>query len=96
VTCQPHSFCCRSLSLDAVTSNDNKHGESGNLQHHVLLVVLVEARVTSLAKRPLIFNVLDNVLVLNAPIVVDVKVVFNVLLPVIDLDDALDFEHTNQ
>jgi len=33
---------------------------------------------------------------LNALITIDVKLVFNVLLIVIDLDDALDFEHTDQ
>jgi hypothetical protein len=39
---------------------------------------------------------LNDVLVLKAPIVVDIELVFNVLLLVIDLDDALDFEHTDQ
>ncbi|CAM6024599.1 unnamed protein product [Sphagnum balticum] len=76
--------------------SDNKHDEPGNLQHHVLLVVLVEACVTLLAKRPLIFNVFDDVLVLNTPIIVDIKFVFNVLFVIIDLNDAFDFEHTNQ
>jgi hypothetical protein len=85
-----------SFDLDAVTFNNNKHDDSGNLQHHVLLVVLVEAHVTFLAKQPLIVNVLDDVLVLNAPITIDIELVFNVLLVVIDLDDALDFEHTDQ
>ncbi len=85
-----------SLGLDVVTSDDNKHDELGNLQHHVLLVVVVEACVAFMAEWPLIFNVLDDVLVLNAPIVVNIELVFNVLFVVIDLDDALDFEHTNQ
>jgi hypothetical protein len=34
--------------------------------------------------------------VLNAPIVVDVELVCNVLLIIINLDDALDFEHIDQ
>jgi len=38
----------------------------------------------------------DDVLVLNAPITIDIKLVFNVLFVIIDFDDALDFEHTNQ
>jgi hypothetical protein len=38
----------------------------------------------------------DDVLVVNALIVVDIELVFNVLLVIIDLDDALDFEHTDQ
>jgi len=38
----------------------------------------------------------DDVLVLNALIIVDVELVFNVLLVVINVDDALDFEHTDQ
>ncbi len=38
----------------------------------------------------------DDVLVIKTPIVVNVELVFNVLLIVIDLNDALDFEHTNQ
>jgi hypothetical protein len=49
-----------------------------------------------LAEQPLIFNVLNDVLVFNAPILVDVELVFNVLLVVINVDDALDFEHTDQ
>jgi hypothetical protein len=36
-----------------------------------------------------------DVLVLNAQIAIDIKLVFNVLL-VIDLDDALDFKHIDQ
>jgi hypothetical protein len=43
-----------------------------------------------LAKRPLIFNVLDDVLVLNTPIAINIKLVFNVCFVVIDLDDALN------
>jgi hypothetical protein len=39
------SFC-----IDAIAFGDNEHGELGNLQHHVLLVVLVEAHVTLLAE----------------------------------------------
>ncbi len=39
---------------------------------------------------------LNDVLVFNAPILVDVELVFNVLLVVINVDDALDFEHTDQ
>jgi hypothetical protein len=58
--------------LDAVASNDNKHDELSNLQHHVLLVVLIKARVALLAEQPLIFNMFDDVLVLNTPIVVNV------------------------
>ncbi len=38
---------------------------------------------------------LDDVLVLNAPIIVDVEFVFNVLV-IIHLDDAFDFEHIDQ
>jgi hypothetical protein len=38
----------------------------------------------------------DDVLVLNAPITIDIKLVFNVLFVIIDFDDAFDFEHTNQ
>jgi hypothetical protein len=37
----------------------------------------------------------DDVLVLNAPITIDIKLVLNVLL-VIDLDDAVDFKHIDQ
>jgi hypothetical protein len=40
--------------------------------------------------------VLDDVLILDAPIAIDIRLVFNVLLVVINLNDALDFEHTNQ
>jgi len=40
--------------------------------------------------------VLDDVLVLNALIAVDIELVFNILFVAIDLDDALDFEHTDQ
>jgi hypothetical protein len=83
------------LGLDMVASSDNEHIEWGNLKHHVLLVVVAEARVTFLAKRPLIFNVLNVVLVLNLPIVVDVQLVLNVLF-IIDLDDAFDFKDTDQ
>jgi hypothetical protein len=36
--------------------------------------------------------VLDDVLVLNTPISINIKLVFNVLFVVIDLDDALDFD----
>jgi len=39
---------------------------------------------------------LDDVLVFNAPITIDVELVFNVLFVVINLNDALDFEHTDQ
>jgi hypothetical protein len=84
------------LGLDAVASKDNKHIELGNLQHYVLQVVFVEARVALLVEQPLIFNVFDDVLLLNAPITVDIEFVFNVLLVVINLDDALDFEHIDQ
>jgi hypothetical protein len=40
--------------------------------------------------------VFDDVLVLNAPITINIELVFNVLLVVINLNDALDFEHTDQ
>jgi hypothetical protein len=40
--------------------------------------------------------VFNDVLVLNAPIIVDVKLVFNVLFVVINLNDALDFEHIDE
>jgi len=40
--------------------------------------------------------VFDDVLVLNAPIAINIELVFNVLLVVINLDDALDFEHIDQ
>jgi hypothetical protein len=63
------------------------------LQHHVLLVVLIEACITLLVERPLIFNVFNDVLVLNTLITVDTELVFNVLLIVIDFDDAFDLEH---
>jgi hypothetical protein len=43
----------------------------------------------------MIFNVFDDVLVLNASITVDIEFFFNVLI-VIDFDDALDFEHTDE
>jgi hypothetical protein len=36
--------------------------------------------------------VLDDVLVLNTPISINIKLVFNVLFVVIDLNDALDFD----
>jgi hypothetical protein len=36
--------------------------------------------------------VLDDVLVFNTPISINIKLVFNVLFVVIDLDDALDFD----
>ncbi len=48
-----------------------------------------------LTERPLIFNVFDDVLVLNTLIAIDIKLVFNVLFVVIDLNDALNFEHTD-
>jgi hypothetical protein len=83
-------------ALTTVAFDDNEHDKLGNLQHHILLVVLVKARVALLAERPLIFNVFDDVLVLNTLIVINIEFVFNVLLVVIDLNDALDFEHTNQ
>jgi hypothetical protein len=40
--------------------------------------------------------VFDDVLVLNTLIAIDIKLVSNVFFVVIDLDDALDFEHTDQ
>jgi hypothetical protein len=40
--------------------------------------------------------VFDDVLVLNTPIAIDIKLVSNVLFVVIDLDDAFDFEHIDQ
>jgi hypothetical protein len=85
-----------SFGLDAVASSDNEKNKLGNLQHHVLLVILVEACVTLLAERPLIFNVFDDVLVLNTPIAIDIELVSNVLFVVINFDDALDFEHIDQ
>ncbi len=84
------------LGLDTVASNNNEQRKLGNLQHHILLIIFIKARVTFLAKRPLIFNVLDDVLVLNTPIAINIKLVFNVCFVVIDLDDAFNFEHTNQ
>jgi len=39
---------------------------------------------------------LNDVLVIHALITVNVKLIFNVLLVVIDFNDALDFEHINQ
>jgi hypothetical protein len=84
------------FGLDAIASSDNEKSELGNLQHQVLLVVLVKASVTLLAEQPLIFNVFDDVLVLNTLIAIDIELVSNVLFVVIDFDDALDFEHTNQ
>jgi hypothetical protein len=39
--------------------------------------------------------VLNDVLVLNAPIAVDIKLVFNVIV-VMNLNDALDFEHIDE
>jgi hypothetical protein len=83
------------FGLDAVASNNNEKNELGNLQHHVLLVVFVEAHITLLAKQPLIFNVLDDVLVFNTPITINIELVSNVLFVVIDFNDALDFEHTD-
>jgi hypothetical protein len=91
-----HVIVAIPFGLDAIAFNNNKHNKPNNLQHPVLLVVLVEARVAGLAEQPLIFNVLNDVLVLNTRIAIDIKLVFNVLLIVINLDDALDFEHTNQ
>jgi hypothetical protein len=85
-----HSHCVL-LSLDAITSSDNEQNELGNLQHHVLLIILVEARITLLVERPLIFNVLNDVLVLNTLIAIDIELAFNVLFVVIDFNDALDF-----
>ncbi len=38
----------------------------------------------------------DDVLVFNTLIAIDIKLVSNVLFVIIDLDDALDFEHTDQ
>jgi len=85
------------LGLDTIASGDNKHGEPSNLQHHILLIILIKAHVTLLAERPLIFNVFDDELMFNAPIIVDIELVCNVLLVVINLDDAFDFEqHIDQ
>jgi hypothetical protein len=84
------------LGLDTVASSNNEQSKLGNLQHHILLVIFIKARVTFLAKRPLIFNVLDDVLVLNTPIAINIKLVFNVCFVVIDLDDTFNFEHTDQ
>jgi hypothetical protein len=85
-----------SLGLDTVTSGDNKHNKPSNLQHRILLVILVEACITLRTKRPLIFNVFNDVLVFNALIIVNIKLVFNVLFVVINLDDAFDLEHIDQ
>jgi hypothetical protein len=82
--------------LNVVASNDNEKTKLGNLQHHVLLVILVEARITFLAKRPLIFNVFNDVLVFNTLIAINIELVSNVLFIIINLDDAFDFEHTDQ
>jgi hypothetical protein len=60
------------LVLDTGASNDNEHNEPGNLQHHVLLVVLIEAHVALLAEQPLIFNMFNDVLMFNTPIALDV------------------------
>jgi hypothetical protein len=38
----------------------------------------------------------NDVLVLNAPIAIDIELAFNVFFMVIDFNDALDFEHTDQ
>jgi len=84
------------LGLDTLASSNNEHSKLGNLQHHILLVIFIKAHVTFLAKRPLIFNVLDDVLVLNTPIAIIIKLVFNVCFVVIDLDDAFNFEHIDQ
>ncbi|CAK9219766.1 unnamed protein product [Sphagnum troendelagicum] len=84
------------LSLDTVASSNNEKSKLGNLQHHILLVIFIKAHVTFLAKRPLIFNVLDDVLVLNTPVAMNIKLVFNVCFVVIDFDDAFNFEHTDQ
>jgi hypothetical protein len=84
------------FGLDVVASNNNEKNELGNLQHHILLVILIEAHVTFLAKQLLIFNVLDDVLVLNAPITINIELISNVLFVIIDLNDAFDFEHTDQ
>lgn len=85
-----------SFNLDAVAFGDNEHNELGNSQHHVLMVILIKAHVALLVEWPLILNVFDDVLVLNAPIAIDIELVFNALLVVINLDDAFDFEHTDQ
>jgi len=63
------------LGFDVVAFSDNKHGESRNLQHHVLLVILIEACITLLVERPLIFNMFNDVLVLNTPITVDTELI---------------------
>jgi len=85
-----------SLGLDTVASSNNEQSKLGNLQHHILLVIFIKARVTFLAKRPLIFNVLDDVLVLNTLIAINIKLVFNVCFVLIDFDDAFNFEHIDQ
>jgi len=38
----------------------------------------------------------NDVLVLNTPIAIDIKLVFNVFFIVINLNDALDFEHIDR
>jgi hypothetical protein len=38
------------LGLDMVAFGNNEHDELGNLQHQVLLVVVVKARITLLAE----------------------------------------------
>jgi hypothetical protein len=45
-----HVVAVVSFGLDAVASSNNEKSELGNLQHHVLLVVFVEAHVTLLAE----------------------------------------------
>jgi hypothetical protein len=40
--------------------------------------------------------VLNDVSVLNAPIAVDIKLVFNVIVVIMNLNDALDFEHIDE
>jgi hypothetical protein len=84
------------LGLDMVASSNNEQSKLGNLQHHILLVILIKARITFLAKRPLIFNVIDDVLMFNTQIAINIKLVFNVCFVVIDFDDAFNFEHTDQ
>jgi hypothetical protein len=39
---------------------------------------------------------LNDVMVLNTPIAVNIKLFLNVFFIVIDLNDALNFEHTDQ
>jgi hypothetical protein len=93
---QVHVVVDVSLGLDTATSSNNQHNEPSNQQHHILLVILVDARVTLMVEQPLIFKVLDDVLVFNAPITVNIELIFNVLLVIINLNDAPDFEHTHQ